>query len=829
MKPLSCFPFLLLLSTITACQSDKTLRDCEGNVVAVELPEMSTGGPLGLITMTEDTVIAIQSGNWSDVCVWSDGQLPSSNSTIIIPEGIEVTVDHEVDAEIETVGVYGKLGFSPDVDTELRVHTLVSSMTGTVEIGSQSSPISDNAFASIVFLPKDFADVDTMEIGRGAIFMGPTTMHGMPKTHRVTLDAPPQAGDTALALQTEPENWKIGDTIVIAGTIANDPESDEMRTITMLEGNIIHLDAPLELDHTAPSPDLEIHVANLSRNIQISSQSAELDKRGHLMFMHNGNVDIRHTKFLSLGRTNKQLQLDDWYFPELTAESAEPGPSTNQRGRYSVHFHRGGVAPDSPVAHVEGCVVEDDPGWAYVNHSSTVDFVNNVSYDVVGGAFQTEAGDEQGSFIGNIAIRTVNPDYPIENPDTEPVDIREDSQDFAFQGDGFWIHGGGVKLIDNVATGSSGHGFIFWTEGLREVDTPFDELNMFWVDNIPNGNLLDGIDAINAWWVPIAKFDGNRAYSTNKGFASYYVHSTLFEDIHDLSDTYLQTIHSTFSDLHLWNVGMNGIYMENCERFTFRDVRIENQNNLNASGIETRMTVGNRSIWDNVSVQGFEVGMYVPTQGDITIRGGTWSNLTDFVIPPPQVEPTRQGDNRDVRMENIRFEALPFSDTDELQNVKMVGAENLSGDWPTSNPEDAHRLIFIPDRIVLSSNLHEPTQLYFNEQDGNFTPVIEDIISSEASGSYLNAVVGKTNQQIYDEIGMSFAGRLTPDDAQVVDGVVGGVGAIPHGESMKIPACFFIDEPPPPADTFDTFNFYQCWDENGGITGEVEPYPHNVE
>ena len=36
--------------------------------------------------------------------------------------------------------------------------------------------------------------------------------------------------------------------------------------------------------------------------------------------------------------------------------------------------------------------------------------------------------------VHNIAIRTVNPDYPILNWRTSPVDIRENTQDFAFSG-----------------------------------------------------------------------------------------------------------------------------------------------------------------------------------------------------------------------------------------------------------------------------------------------------------------------------------------------------------------------------------------------------------
>ena len=78
----------------------------------------------------------------------------------------------------------------------------------------------------------------------------------------------------------------------------------------------------------------------------------------------------------------------------------------------------------------------------------------------MGGAFQTESGNEIGAFINNIAIRTVNPNYPILDPATADVDAREDVQDFAFQGDAFWFHGGNLTIEDNVASGASGHGLF---------------------------------------------------------------------------------------------------------------------------------------------------------------------------------------------------------------------------------------------------------------------------------------------------------------------------------------------------------------------------------
>lgn len=825
-RPIVAFCALVALA---ACESSapEAPAVCRDIPVDVALPQPASSGALALVSVDDATHIAVASGDWSDACIWRDGALPGAGARVLIPANIEVRVDGVVDANISTIGVYGELSFDPAQDTELRVNTLVSAQTGNLEVGSEAAPISDAVTARILFTADTVFDEseDPLQLARGAILMGQTTMHGAAKTHRSVLATHPRAGDAQIELAEAPSRWTVGDAIVIAGTQANDPQSDERRIIAAISGTTVTLDAALIRDHVAPDPDLEVHVANLTRNIQIASESSQVEQRGHVMFMHTLMVDVRHARFEGVGRTNKRVQVDDWYFPDLTAESATPGPRTNIRGRYAVHFHRGGVDPNSTPAHVEGCVVEDNPGWGYVNHSSHVDFVNNVAYDVVGGAFQTEAGDEQGSFVGNIALRTVNPDYPIEDPATAPVDIREDSQDFAFQGDGFWIHGGGVRLEDNVASGSSGHGFIFWTEGLREEGTAFDEMNRFEAANVPNGALLE-VETINAWWVSIAGFTGNRTYASNRGLAIYYVHTTLFEDIHDLTPAYLDTLHSTFEDLDIWNVGQMGIHVENSTRFTVRDLRIINSGgDPQTIGIHTRSTVGDRTIWDNVTVKGFGTGMVVPTQGDITIRGGTWSNFTDFFIVPPQFEPGRPGDNRDLLIEDVTFERAPSAPADAL-NVELAGAAALNGQLAEHNEEDAHRLLFVPDRIVLSSNLHARQQLYFAEQAADTVPINPSLILDEAYGGYLDDVVGQSNAAMSDALGLSFAGRRLPDDAVPVSGVGGGLGAPPHAEALAIPACLFIDEPPPPANIFDDFDFYACWDDMGGSVRQVEPFEH---
>ena len=300
-------------------------------------------------------------------------------------------------------------------------------------------------------------------------------------------------------------------------------------------------------------------------------------------------------------------------------------------------------------------------------------------------------------------------------------------------------------------------------------------------------------------------------------------HTTLFEDIHDLTPAYLETVHSTLEDFHIWSVGIAGIHIENSTRFTFRDLRIINHGDSEAIGINTRSTVGDRTIWDNVTVKGFGTGMVVPTQGDVTIRSGTWSNVTDFFVAPPQFEPGRQGDNRDVLI-SVDFEPHPMAGPTAL-NVKLAGAEALDGQLSMHNEEDAHRLIW--SQIALpESNRHERQRLYFAEQAPGFIPTNSEIISPEAYGGYLEDILEQSNQDLMDALGLSFAGALLPNDVQPLSGVEGGFGGPVTQEALPIPACLFIDEAPPPSDIFDSFDFYACWETEGGVVGTVAPFDH---
>ncbi|MEO1271548.1 MAG: G8 domain-containing protein, partial [Myxococcota bacterium] len=595
--------------------------------------------PLSIVPEGEATHTVVNSGNWTDPNTWSGRAVPDDMAKVLIPEGLTLTVDQEIATRLKAIRNDGKLQFSPSTNTALNVETIVQGMRGELNIGTADNPIPEGRTARITII--DAGDLNLMsdQWEKGLLLMGKTVAYGAAKTAWSQVTANPARGATTINLQQAPSDWRVGDRIVIAGTDPVDPTSDEVAVIASISGSEITLSQPLSRDHLSPAPDLLIHVANLSRNVLIESEGTPnpLD-RGHIMFMHTLDVDFNHVRLHKMGRTRKDIPIDDWFIDDEDENEnvffATNSERRNIRGRYSIHFHRGGVSPTPTPAHVSGCVVEDDPGWAYVNHSSNVHFDNNISYNVIGGGFQTEAGDELGSFTNNIAIRTVNTAFPLrqEAPEDAP-DTLERSQDFAFQGDGFWVHGGGVSLSGNVASGSSGHGFIYWPEGLIE---PHREgaRNVFRPENLGLGpDITTNMDPerpseLATGWVQIAGFSNNETYSSTIGLATFYLHTTFFNDMGDYDPSYLESVHSTFEDFTAWNLHRQGIQLNFTERVSFRNIRLVNSNaNAETIGIwASHYRSKEEQLYQNISIEGFGTGFMLPPQGKVTVECGNLRN-----------------------------------------------------------------------------------------------------------------------------------------------------------------------------------------------------------
>ena len=742
--------------------------------------------PLDLLPVNQATHVVASTGDWSDPAIWEGRSIPGPLAKILIPPGKTLVVDGEIDTRIKIIRVQGKLAFSTASNTALKVETVVQDMSGSLEIGTASNPLAADKTCRITIIDEGDIQLRTAQWEKGFIMMGHTTVYGAKKDAWIEVSRNPLSGDRSISLSRAAEGWLPGDRIVITGTDAVDPTSDEVVEIASVSGRTINLRTGLSKSHSAPRNDLKVHVANLSRNIIIESENGSSNRgldRGHMMFM-SLNVDMNNVRLHKMGRTRKDRPVDDWFIDE--DDRFITGAKTNIRGRYSIHFHRGGVNPGMTPAYVRGCVVEDDPGWAYTSHSAFVHFDNNVSYNVIGGGFQTEAGDEIGSFTNNIAIRTVNPDFPLRLPGEESFpDLRENAQDFAFQGDGFWVHGGGVRLIGNVASGCSGHGFIYWPEGLIEPDDPMGTYyNTFVPSNLglPNGINISEPGVLATGWASIAGFESNQVYSATIGLATYYLHTTFFFDEADYDPNYISSVHSTFDGFVGWNLFSQGIQLNYTERVTFKNVTLINdRRNAQTTGLmATHFRVMNKQVFENLDIEGFATGLALPPQGQVTVTCGYLKNGVNMSIP------STMKSYRDMLIHNLTTEAdNSFS---EVTEIKMTPS--------FSPPEDKYPAYFLlTDKIILDYGEHSNQRLYFNEQDADYIPLPfddEPYTFYEDERIVLSEFAVKSNRQLQRDYRMSFGGSLLPGDAIPHPGIDGGQIAPWRNDAMNVPSCIGI-------------------------------------
>ncbi len=496
---------------------------------------------LALVDYTQATHAAVRDGDWCDPETWHNKEVPGDGARVVIPEGRLVTYDVISPSRLKTLRVDGELWFSTKDSSQLIVDTLYVDRRGELVIGTEDQPLQPDEYVNILFADNGDIDVnwDPMLLSRGMIAHGKTIVHGSRKTSFLKVSVNPVAGDDFLALAEIPVNWRIGDTIVITGTQYsgwkwdNDLRQatyhgtrDEVRKIMAIQDDIVTLDSPLQYNHLTPRADLKARVANLSRNIVFGSESDILlpvNQRGHVMFMHNPDVDVRYAEFLRLGRTDKSV-------PSFNVEDLDQVSSdSNVRGRYSFHLHRAGTEDPRHPAVAEGNSVFGSPGWGFVHHDSNAEFYNNVSFNTFGAGFVAETGNEIGSWIHNLAIKAEgnNAFNPKNGNDREAFDM-------ARTGDGFWFQGRMVRSADNVAA-SVNHGFVYFHRGSGMLDFPADHFML--PEALGYGRNATPDD------VPIRNFYDNEAFACTVGL--YVVKASPMQQ-HD--------IHTIFEKFRAWEV-----------------------------------------------------------------------------------------------------------------------------------------------------------------------------------------------------------------------------------------------------------------------------------
>ena len=723
-----------MLDTIDFIRDWEAGEDVASNIPHPENPVLRQEhfALFDLVDYVDVTDTAIASGVWSNPAIWASQSVPAANANVLIPDEFTVTVDGHFTAALQTLRVDGHLEFDPFQSTSLHVDTLNVAPSGTLTMGTATQPIAATATARIVVEDRGPIDRtrDPFALGRGVSVHGTASIHGTPTTSHIALAVPPTAGATELVLASVPVNWKVGDRIALAGAHAN--QTEEL-AILGIAGNRVTV-TPLQFDHLPPDSSLEIHVAHLTRNAIIESANSAIDRRGHVMFMHTRAVDIGYAAFYNLGRSDKQKIVNDPFVD--SQNQLVPGTGLNPRARYALHFHRNGVTDDGNPSRVIGSVVQGSPGWGFVNHSSFVHFVDNVAYDVDGAGFVAEAGDEIGLMQGNIALKS--------NGSGESMVSRIFVNDFGHQGDGFWLQGPGIEVIDNIAADQSGQGFVFYTDGISQMGLGITE---FQAANLADPSLANGDPTIRVRHAPLAGFRSNTAYANSIG-------AMLRHHLQDAG----HSAGSVVEDLRLWHNDI-GMQLNYSEEITLRNVDIwGDAQALSRFGL----TVNHQTrdvTYENMRVYDHRVGIEIALGGRGIVNGGEFRNVENIVIG------TAVSTDRVVVLSgNIDLQSPTSPVAQNLTHYDIVAAADFA---PFRNRIDH---VFARDLILLETQTFANSQLFFAEQAADFVPF-------PAASAYVpTEYIGKTNAELLQEFGLTVGGLIAPEDAVPLTGVRGLVG-----------------------------------------------------
>ena len=578
---------------------------------------------LDLLPEGSATHVAVNNGSWFNPDTWKDGVVPDDNADVLISEGVSVFYNKKSDASLHTVRVDGTLKFAHDADTKMVIDTFIVTSEGTLEIGTQNQPIQSDKTVEIIIADNGAIDLkwDSKQLSRGLVSHGKVTMHGMEKTTHLKLELDAMAGDTELLLENVPKNWQIGDRIVLTGThyvpwgtsSTGAPNrymgtQDEELQITDIDGKRIILDRPLQYDHDTPNDDLKASVANYSRNITFKTENFENipnNQRGHVMFMHSNDVDVRYAEFFELGRTDKAKALDDFDLKGgrtseriLDADgNTIPGEQTNIRGRYSFHLHQTGVGYDDKPAVAIGNAVWGSPGWGYVHHDSHAVMNDNAAYDVYGSAFVSETGNETGEWKNNIAIKGEGM--------WRNIKFGANNQDVGVQGNGFWFQSRMIENVDNIAAGMSGMGVAYFHRGVDTINPQ--------TENLINPEIARYTNTVSDEVPPIALFTENEVFASGKAL-----------HIAKLDPKQGHDIRNIVTDFTGWEV-QNGIHLEYTRHYTLKDITLlasDKTTQPNAIGVR----FGNET--EDMTVANFQVDSF--NQG-IALKEGKDNDSFIFV------------------------------------------------------------------------------------------------------------------------------------------------------------------------------------------------------
>jgi hypothetical protein len=748
-----------------------------------------------LVADENATHVAIANGPWGNAATWDKKSVPVAGARVVIPKDKIVTVAGRYDSErLDWIRVDGVLRFDPTKDTGLKVISLVGSVGSTIEIGTERDRVRPDKVARLIIGDRGERDAaqrqsDPYDLGGGLLCHGRVHVFGARIDSHIIPTAVPKQGDVEVAFEKAPLGWKVGDTLLLAGldrqrmrNASIDPwterempvgvNQDELRAVRSIsaDGRIVTLDKPLAYQHGGIFGfDGSVPVANLSRNVVVESEVVDdVSRRGHVMFMHTYDVVIDGALFQEMGRTNVEGTLTS---PEVKDGKLVAGTDTNTIGRYAVHFHiRWGATYKQAPFHVRNCAVVGSPKLGIVNHGGHGWIDNNVCYRVRGSHFFTENGSEIGRFTGNLAVRSDGTDG-----DDDGLPIPADKGyaghplNIGHGGHGFWLQGGGVDVMDNVAIGHSYGAFSFFVANNRIISyggpqernnpatkgTPYEKLDVFLAVNLKDPALARGGKFVHTSAVPFHAAR-NIGLSSAFGLRIRGIDRTEFISMHNQQD--LVEDCQFVNNWRGYDLGYSpGLTILRRTKFIGRDPA---KGGFDSYGIGGANHIPGHLTLENVTIDGYRIGCALPARGIHSIKQCSINGIHKLVVPYPW--------GGKLTVDGLKFGSMK----DENPQPIIFGADP-TGPWLYGAPPYSNwTRKFQPFEFV-----YDGKQVYHDDQQANAVP-----FGSEQK-RYLNVSYGALNHglleglttaTLWKKYSMAIGGRIAPTQLTPCPDIQGG-------------------------------------------------------
>lgn len=799
-----------------------------------------------------DSLVNIRSGNWSDPNIWPGGVVPGEDARVQIAPMTTVVYDVDSDVRYDAIEVQGQLSFATDIDTKMIIDVLMVMPQGTLTIGTAEDPARPDVTSEIIFRGDTALKTGTVanpgldpsQYGKGLLAFGKVTMHGQEKDLTfIRLGADAKAGDTVLTLDQAPDDWRVGDRLVVPDTRQIERTSKkpvftsqaEEVVITAIRGNQVTISQALAYDHAGPrdaqgnvgavEQSMLPHIGNLTRNVVLRSETPdEVSRRGHTMFFHRADLNLRYAAFEGLGRTSASIRpaVNNSTFDE---DGKLTRIGTNQIGRYTIHLHHvwGADNPDNVgyQGQIVGSVINDFMKWGVAVHNTHYFLLqSNVAYygrgDSVnvyngagGAAFATEDGNESyNEFDGNFVVHTKAGESQriMGSPGEGGFYNRHE-----VSRDGFWFRGLHNYVTNNVVANAPDFAYNYNGDGIASVlKVPkFRGADMTNPDHIEEWNPIarkdDNKEIIGTReGLPVLKSSGNEAYgATGQGL-------WISRPQGSSSPKYYSSEISHYEDFRIWHVTDAGVYHWGQDnRSHFSGFVLRNDPAVSALSTDFYNTglsfgdkyyaIGNLEVRD-FDIQGFNIGIQLPHRP------------YDYDSRTPDVALFENGSL--VNHINIEDRYARWSVTKEnvIRNVAfdLVHApaagstpENALNIWMHPDNRDPHTEETKPSRLLIFDFNQQPGnnfELFFEEQAPN--AIVQPYRVSRGGTNPEAPGVGMTVQEAWDQFGIAPAGAVAP--SQQIDGD-NGAAALARAAKLDIQGLLFpfdgeppqVQQPPP--------------------------------